>query len=148
MDRPSPSKSAETDSALLSKFLSRARKSNIKVQIPDDVLNNPSPSVPVSSEKICQVFDENGVSESTSLSGVAEPHSFASDKRVQSDKYNVHAFPFIPVIHPVSAISRVLKVTKLPSGTDPASFFNLCGVSLPFGLLFLLLTQFRNMVTL
>lgn len=53
--------------------------------------------------------------------------SFAMEKQRPFEKYNVHAYPFIPTISPPDSVSRILKITR--PGSNLASLFALCAVS-------------------
>lgn len=124
------------EKALISKFLYMAKNSNIKVEIPNSATfatNNenqtpigtrPSGTVPSESkaprESFISSVNTNFVPRAESL----KPSHSSS----QLDKYNVHAFPFIPQSVPLPVLPRILKISNLDLSFEAGSFVQFCKV--------------------
>lgn len=119
----------------LSKFLLNARKSNIKVQIPDDCK-----AVGKSKDSVQKCFQSGLHSESLSLNQ-PKPRLVLSSININSsngnlansfektssiEKYNVCAFPFIPQSNSAAYCPRILKISHINGVFDPKLFHQFC----------------------
>lgn len=114
---------------LFSKFLNNAKKSNINVRAPESINENdlqksftkdPTdlPSTKQGTRSVLSSMNSNTISNTKS--------SDNSENTSLIDKYNVHAFPFIPRSTTLPFVPRILKVCNLVPGFTSELFYQLC----------------------